>query len=83
MGRTNDISFLEDVTVDVVVVLGRTRMPVRDLLALDTGAVVTLDRFAGEPLDVEVDGVVIARGEVVVVDGRFGVRITEVLPVHV
>lgn len=80
MGR-QDISLLENVEVEVVVVLGRTRLPVRELLALDAGAVVTLDRFAGEPLDVEVDGVVIAHGEVVVVDGRFGVRITEVCPV--
>ena len=59
--------------------LGRTRMLVRDVLGLAPGSVIELDRAAGSPVDVLVNGSLIARGEVVVIDEEFGIRITEVL----
>ena len=59
--------------------LGRTRMNVRDLLALSPGAVVELDRAAGSPVDLLVNGTLIARGEVVVIDEEYGVRISEIV----
>ena len=59
--------------------VGRTRITVRELLALTPGSVVELDRRAGEPLDMYVNGVLVARGEVVVVNERFGLRLTEVV----
>ena len=72
-----------DVILDVPVVLslevGRTRMPIRNLLQLNQGSVVELERGAGEPLDVFVNGTLIAHGEVVVVNDRFGVRLTDVV----
>lgn len=75
----NSVDVLKDVPLRVTVELGRTRMLVRELLALRVGAVVELDRTAGGPVDVLVNGVLIARGEVVVVDERFGVRVTEII----
>jgi len=72
-----------DVILDVPVTLslevGRTRMPIRNLLQLNQGSVVELERGAGEPLDVFVNGTLIAQGEVVVVNDRFGVRLTDVV----
>jgi len=72
-----------DVILDVPVVLslevGRTRIPIRNLLQLNQGSVVELERGAGEPLDVFVNGTLIAHGEVVVVNDRFGVRLTDVV----
>ncbi len=72
-----------DVILDVPVVLslevGRMRMPIRNLLQLNQGSVVELERGAGEPLDVYVNGTLIAQGEVVVVNDRFGVRLTDVV----
>ena len=59
--------------------LGRKRMSVRDLLALTPGAVIELDRAAGSPVDVLVNGTLIARGEVVVIDEEFGIRISEIV----
>jgi flagellar motor switch protein FliN/FliY len=59
--------------------LGRTRMTVRDLLSLTPGSVVELDRAAGSPVDVLVNGTLIARGEVVVIDEEFGIRISEII----
>jgi flagellar motor switch protein FliN/FliY len=59
--------------------LGRTRMTVRDLLGLTPGAVVELDRAAGSPVDVLVNGTLIARGEVVVIDEEYGIRISEIV----
>jgi flagellar motor switch protein FliN len=73
------IEMLHGVEMEVTVELGRTRMPVRDLLALTPGAVLALDRAAGSPADLLVNGRLIARGEVVVVDEDFGLRITEIL----
>lgn len=75
----NSVDVLKDVPLRVTVELGRTRMLVRELLGLRVGSVVELDRTAGGPVDVLVNGVLIARGEVVVVDERFGVRVTEII----
>jgi flagellar motor switch protein FliN/FliY len=70
---------LHDVPVEVAVEIGRTRMTIRQALALGPGAFVTLDRLAGEPVDLLVNGQAIARGEVVVIDEDFGLRITEII----
>lgn len=73
------IEMLHGVDMEVTVELGRTRMTVRDLLALSPGAVLELDRAAGSPADLLVNGRLIARGEVVVVDEDFGLRVTEII----
>jgi flagellar motor switch protein FliN/FliY len=73
------IEMLHGVDMEVTVELGRTRMTVRDLLALSPGAVLELDRAAGSPADLLVNGRLIARGEVVVIDENFGIRITEIV----
>jgi flagellar motor switch protein FliN/FliY len=73
------IEMLHGVDMEVTVELGRTRMAVRDLLALAPGAVLELDRAAGSPADLLVNGRLIARGEVVVVDEDFGLRVTQIL----
>jgi flagellar motor switch protein FliN len=75
--RTMDL--LRDVQMDVTVELGRTSMTVQDLLALTPGSVVELDRAAGSPADILVNGQLIARGEVVVVDEDYAIRITEIV----
>lgn len=72
------LDVLLDIPVTLSLELGRTRMSIRELLALGQGSVVRLDRPAGEPLDILVNGCLVARGEVVVVNDRFGVRITEI-----
>jgi flagellar motor switch protein FliN len=77
-GETRDLRLLADIQVQLSVELGRARVPLRDLLSLTPGAVLTLERAAGEPVDVLVNGKVVARGEVVVVDGDFGVRVNEI-----
>jgi flagellar motor switch protein FliN/FliY len=74
-----DLAKLADVTLNVTVELGRTRLKVKDLLALGTGSVVELDRIAGAPVDILVNGTLIARGDVVVVDDELGVRVSEVI----
>ena len=68
-----------DISMPVIVELGKTTMTVRDLLQLSTGSVVELDKMAGEPIDLLVRDVRFARGEVVVVDNYFGLRITEIV----
>ena len=68
-----------DVPVELAVEIGRTHMTIRETLALGPGSIVTLDRLAGEPVDLLVNGKPIARGEVVVLDEEFGLRVTEVL----
>jgi flagellar motor switch protein FliN len=78
-GQEMNLNLILDVSVTLALEVGRTRMPVRDLLQLAPGAIVELDRLAGEPLDVLVNGVRIARGEVVVVNEKFGIRLTEVV----
>jgi flagellar motor switch protein FliN/FliY len=73
------IELLMDVPLQISVELGRTRMNVRQVLELQSGSVVELDRLAGEPVDVVVNDRLMARGEVVVVDDKFGIRITEIV----
>jgi flagellar motor switch protein FliN/FliY len=73
------LDMLHDVEMAVTVELGRTRMTVREILALTPGTVVELDRAAGAPVDVVVNGTLIARGEVVVIDEEFGIRVTEIV----
>ena len=70
---------LRDVELDVRIELGRARMRIEEILKITTGAVVELDRLAGEPVDVYVSDRLVARGEVVVLDEKFAVRVTEVL----
>lgn len=80
-GAASDLNL--DVILDVPVTLslevGRARIPIRNLLQLNQGSVVELERAAGEPLDLYVNGTLIAQGEVVVVNDRFGVRLTDVV----
>ena len=78
-GTARPMTLLHDVEMGVTAELGRTRMTVRDLLSLTPGAVVELDRAAGSPVDVLVNGTLIARGEVVVIDEEFGIRISEIV----
>ena len=74
-----ELERLYDVPVELAVEIGRTRMTIRETLALGPGSIVTLNRLAGEPVDLLVNGKPIARGEVVVLDEEFGLRVTEVL----
>ncbi|HXU50552.1 MAG TPA: flagellar motor switch protein FliN [Casimicrobiaceae bacterium] len=75
----NDIGLVFDIPVQLTVELGRTKLPIRDVLQLAQGSVVELDGLAGEPLDVFVNGCLIAQGEVVVVNERFGIRLTDIV----
>jgi len=75
----NDIDLVLDIPVQLTVELGRTKLPIRSLLQLAQGSVVELDGLAGEPMDVLVNGCLIAQGEVVVVNEKFGIRLTDVI----
>ena len=68
-----------DIPVQMTVELGRTKIPIRNLLQLAQGSVVELDGLAGEPMDVLVNGCLIAQGEVVVVNDKFGIRLTDIV----
>ncbi len=74
----SDISLIKDIPLELTVELGRTRRHVKDVLDLGPGSVVELDRLVGEPVDLLANGKMIARGEVVVVDENFGIRITQI-----
>jgi len=74
-----ELSRLHDVPVELAVEVGRTKMTIREALALGPGSIVTLNKLAGEPIDRLVNGKPIARGEVGVIDEDFGLRVTEVL----
>ena len=76
---TGDLRRLSAVPVDLSVEMGRTRMTVGETLELRQGSIITLDRMAGEPVDLLVNGTAIARGEVVVIDEQFGLRVTEMM----
>lgn len=78
-GAASGLEVLHDVQMAVTAELGRTRMPLRDILLLAPGSVIELDRAASAPVDVMVNGTLIARGEVVVVDEEFGIRINEII----
>ncbi len=75
----NDLEAVFDVPVRLSVVLGRTRMPVARLLKMDIGTVVELDRQVGEAIDIYVNDRLVARGEIVLVEGRLGVTMTEII----
>ncbi|MGI4848638.1 MAG: flagellar motor switch protein FliN [Janthinobacterium lividum] len=76
---SNDIDFILDIPVQLTVQLGRTRIAIKNLLQLAQGSVVELDGLAGEPMDVLVNGCLIAQGEVVVVNDKFGIRLTDII----
>jgi len=79
LSGVGDLRRLSAVPVDLSVEMGRTRMTVGETLELRQGSIITLNRMAGEPVDLLVNGTAIARGEVVVIDEQFGLRVTEVL----
>src|SRR3954447_817530 len=74
-----DLARVHDVPVEIAVEIGRTRMTIGETLSLGPGAIVSLNRMAGEPVDLLVNGKPIARGEVVVIDEEFGLRITDIV----
>ena len=76
---TEKMELILDIPVNVTVEIGRTKMTIRNLLQLNQGGIVALDRLAGEPLDVLVNGTLVAHGEVVVVNDKFGVRLTDIV----
>jgi flagellar motor switch protein FliN/FliY len=78
-GIASDIDMILDIPVLMTVELGRTKIAIRNLLQLAQGSVVELDGLAGEPMDVLVNGTLIAQGEVVVVNDKFGVRLTDII----
>jgi flagellar motor switch protein FliN/FliY len=77
--QINDINRVLDIPVLLSVELGRTKVPIKHILQLGQGSVVELDALAGEPMDVLVNGYLIAQGEVVVVNDKFGIRLTDVV----
>ncbi|MDM3870983.1 flagellar motor switch protein FliN [Porticoccus sp. W117] len=78
-GGDVNLAAILDIPVKVTVEIGRTQVPVSDLMQYNPGSVVELDRLVGEPLDVLINGTLVARGEVVVVNDKFGVRLTDVV----
>jgi flagellar motor switch protein FliN len=78
-GSGNDLNMILDIPVQLTVELGRTRIPIKHILQLAQGSVVELDAMAGEPMDVLVNGYLIAQGEVVVVNDKFGIRLTDIV----
>jgi flagellar motor switch protein FliN/FliY len=78
-GSLNDFDMILDIPVQLTVELGRTKISIRNLLQLAHGSVVELDGMAGEPMDVLVNGTLIAQGEVVVVNDKFGIRLTDII----
>ena len=75
----NDLDMILDIPVQMTVELGRTKMPIKNLLQLAQGSVVELAGMAGEPLDVMINGFLIAQGEVVVVNDKLGIRLTDII----
>ncbi|HKO88149.1 MAG TPA: flagellar motor switch protein FliN [Burkholderiales bacterium] len=76
---SHDIDLILDIPVQLTVELGRTRIPIKNILQLAQGSVVELEGLAGEPMDVLVNGCLIAQGEVVVVNEKFGIRLTDII----
>lgn len=79
LGDEVNLDVILDVPVTISMEIGRTQINIRNLLQLNQGSVVELERFAGEPLDVMVNGTLIAHGEVVVINDKFGIRLTDVI----
>ncbi len=78
-GHANDIDMIMDIPVQMSVELGRTKIPIKHILQLAQGSVVELDGLAGEPMNVLINGCLIAQGEVVVVNEKFGIRLTDII----
>jgi flagellar motor switch protein FliN/FliY len=78
-GTANDLNMILDIPVQLTVELGRTRIPIKNILQLAQGSIVELENLAGEPMDVLVNGYLIAQGEVVVVNEKFGIRLTDIV----
>ncbi|MDR1109665.1 MAG: flagellar motor switch protein FliN [Deltaproteobacteria bacterium] len=78
-GAARPLDFILDIPLEITVELGRTRMIINDLLQLGQGSVIELSKLAGEPLEIFVNGKLVARGEVVVVNEKFGVRVTDIV----
>lgn len=78
-GVARDLEMIMDIPVKLTVELGRTKLTIKQLLELTQGSVVELDGLAGEPMDILINGYLIAQGEVVVVDDKYGIRITEII----
>lgn len=78
-GTPPDLDVILDIPVSISMEVGNTQIPIRNLLQLNQGSVIELDRLAGEPLDVLVNGTLIAHGEVVMVNEKFGIRLTDVI----
>lgn len=78
-GEPVNLEAILDIPVTLSVVIGKTKISIRNLLQLNQGSVVELDRLAGEPLDVLVNGTLVAHGEVVVINEKFGIRLTDVV----
>ncbi|MCC8366824.1 MULTISPECIES: flagellar motor switch protein FliN [Xenorhabdus] len=79
LSQLSDIDLIMDIPVKLSVELGRTKMTIKQLLKLSQGSVVSLDGLAGEPLDILINGYLIAQGEVVVVSDKYGIRITDII----
>ena len=77
--KSQTLDFLLDVTLQVTVEVGRARMTIQNLLQLGQGSVMELEKLAGEPLDIYVNGKQVARGEAVIVNEKFGVRLTDII----
>lgn len=76
---SQDLDLILDIPVNLTVELGRTKIPIKHILQLAQGSVIELDALAGEPMDVLVNGCLIAQGEVVVVNDKFGIRLTDIV----
>ena len=79
VGAGTDLNMILDIPVQLTVELGRTRVPIKHILQLGQGSVVELETLAGEPMDVLVNGFLVAQGEVVVVNDKFGIRLTDIV----
>jgi len=78
-GESLSLELILDIPLTISVEIGRTEMPIQRLLQLTQGAVIELDKMVGEPMDVLVNGTLIAQGEVVVIDDQFGIRLTQIV----
>lgn len=79
MEEEQNLNLLMDIPLQVTVELGRTRKVIKDILELSSGSIIQLDKLAGEPVDILVNNKLIAKGEVVVIDENFGVRVTDII----
>ncbi len=77
--KVSELSFIDDVPLQIMIRLGETTLTIQDLLQLQVGSVIELDKLAGEPLDITLKGRSIAKGEVVVINEKFGIRMTDIV----